>query len=236
MVQKKCKAYRAVILMGVFALLLNIVGCGKHVNSVNSSNSSASQVLFSKYSQEERKDYVHKYIVETYGVTCDISDVNKKTIGSGGIHLEDCYFAIATIDAKNYFNVWISDTGEIVDSYFAIEINSMINDYFFNSFSGLFNNYRVSSWISFENKPQKQWNTNDSIQEFLRSEPVCAHVNIFLDESEPLFEDTLALLCERIENIDVDIRLYRCPAISDFDKDTFEYGSCVFTKRIEKSE
>lgn len=222
-VRTYCLKYKVVIFMGICAFLLTVMGCGKDVESESSSSLTEPMAAFSQYSQEGRKEYVHNYLMETYGVDCDISDVNKKGIDAAGIHLEEDYSAIATIDDENYFNVWISEKGEIVDSYFLMELKSTINNYFYSTFDGILDNYQVSSWISFKSKPNKQWFSSEPIENFLQSEPICAHVNIFVDEGESLAEETFGLLCERIKGMDVDIRLYT-------------HGSCVFAKYTEKGE
>ena len=67
---------KAVLTVGLISIIFHSVGCSKQ----NPSNSSEDEVKFSTYSQQERQQYVKKYLYETYGINGSVSEVKQKQI------------------------------------------------------------------------------------------------------------------------------------------------------------
>ena len=107
---------KAVLTVGLISLIFHSIGCSKQ----NPSNSSEDEVKFSTYSQQERQQYIQRYLYETYGLKCSVSDVSLTQLGI--FNTSDYYYAIAETENHESISLWISPNGQISDTVFYLKL------------------------------------------------------------------------------------------------------------------
>lgn len=166
------------ILVGLFSFLLGIWGCTP--DAVDSTGSSSG--VITSMSQQERQDYIAKYLKNAYGLDCEISEVKKRPVTM--FQNEPLFYTTATI-GETWFPVWVNDQGKVTDTAFLLELDSPLQQLLEKSAASYWADYSVSGSLLFEDPPSKKWTAQDDLSEMLKTEPVHLTVRLFLPESLP---------------------------------------------------
>lgn len=166
--------------VGVFLsliLLLMTVSCG-----TIEENTGDHDMVFSKMTQEQKKDYVQDYLKNAYGLNSEIvNDIKKREINS--FSSEEQYYAIAKLEDNKRVYCWVGDDGQILDSYFVLKMEKDIEKVFEDIVSDSISNFKISC-ITTLNHPTDQSYPSDSVVSMLRTEDVTTSVRVFLDSSD----------------------------------------------------
>ena len=219
---------KVVIIMGIIAFVIGIIGCAKQSGSVKD------EVKFSNFSQQERQQYVSDYFKSKYDLNCVVSEVKQRQINV--FQNEEYYFATVKIEECNTVSVWISKSGEIIDSLFVNDMQEEINEYYKTIIEKIYPQCVVRTYTELRNIPQKTWRASDDIVEFLSTEPVYSHIRIFVESTELLLQDDFDRLTHNLDICDASIFVYQSSNVDSVDIDNYDLSSYLYTKEIIKDK
>lgn len=221
----KKKLIKVVIIMGLFALILGFGGCSKKQNTTEN------KVKFSSYSQQERQDYIRKYLLENYGLDCVISDVKQRQITA--IKNENYFFATATTESK-IISVWISTTGEITDTVFLLQRADDISEFFSEKVKTIIPDCKIKVYSELRDIPTSKLTTSANIDGYFQNEPVHTYLRIFVNAQTKINETTIDELQDTLKGYEADVYLYVCENFDDLDIETYDLSKYQYSRTIEK--
>ena len=136
---------------------------------------------FAKFSQEQRKSYIARYLKEQYDITATISDVDRRPINS--FTSEENYFALATCEDNTIIYCWVSNEGVVWDSKFVNDLSEDINQMFKTRLEKVLDDYKVYCECRLKSPTEKKWSANE-LESMLKEEDIEISIHIFMDESE----------------------------------------------------
>lgn len=196
-------------------LLTSFVGCSFNLNK---SNKPEGEIAFSQLTQQERKDYISNFLYKNYNLNCDISEVKQKQINA--IENEDFYFAIADA-GEDIISVWISKEGEIIDSYFMLELSDCFTEFFSTKVKHVITEFKIKTYSELRDIPTQKITPDDDIENYLQKEPVFTYVHIFVD-GETISEENINQIKNLFTGYDVDLYIHVCEDIDNVDIDTYD--------------
>lgn len=218
---------KVVLVVGLFTFIFGSTGCSKQPNPVEN------EVKFSTYTQSERKEYIKNYFQEEYGITCVVSDVKQKQ--ETAIKNEDYYFATATTPDDEIISVWISTSGEIVDSYFLLQNSEIIQAEFENEIRRVIPEFRIKTYSEMREIPQSVFSAND-VRGFLENEDVFSYIRVFVDDSRNIDDACVEEIAEKLGFCDASLYVYVCENIDDVNFSTYDLSAYDFSRSIEKGK
>ncbi len=190
------------------------------------------QVNFPRMTQPERKEYINEYLWKTYGVRGDVSDVEQRQIDY--FDWEDYYEAYVRLPDQSLVDVWVTYGGEITDSMFLRDWKEPVNQYFEGIVKKEFPECRMTAYTLFCGRPSAELQEGDDIGQYLREQPACSSVRIFMDRSTGADERVLDRLEEVLKGQEVDLLLYLCDDVNSIDLDHLEQYSYTYGRRLYK--
>lgn len=212
--------------MGLFTFIFGILGCNKQTAPLEN------EVKFSKYSQQARKDYINEYLQENYNLNCKISEVKQKQVTA--LKNEDYYFATATTATGDIISVWVSNTGEIKDSFSLIKMSDEISAIFSNKVHQIIPGCEVYSYTEFRDFPTSDLISSSNVELYLQQQPTYTYVRIFTDEEVYISEATMDSLQSAMGDFDSSIYLYKCDNLTNFDYKSYDLSSYELSRTVEK--
>ena len=85
-----------IFIMGVIALIITMLGCGKQEKTIK----------FSALTQEEKQEYVREYLSINYGLECTFTEIKERQITA--VKNERDYSTIASTNDDFRFSIWIT--------------------------------------------------------------------------------------------------------------------------------
>ncbi len=138
-----------IFIMGVIALIITMLGCGKQEKTIK----------FSALTQEEKQEYVREYLSINYGLECTFTEIKERQITA--VKNERDYSTIASTNDDFRFSIWITPQGEIKDTAFTYQIKDDVNNYFSQLLEKNGIDCIVNDKFVFESYPSKKWNSDE---------------------------------------------------------------------------
>lgn len=214
--------------MGLLALILSLGGCFRRLKEPDATEN---KIRFVSYSQQERQDYIRKYLFENYGLDCEISEVKQKQITV--FKNEENFFATART-GSNSICVWVSPTGEITDSVFLLQMADDITEFFTEKIEAVIPEFKVRVYSELRKIPTSKLTTSENIDEYFKNEPVYTFLRIFVNDQASASETTIDELQDSLKGYDADVYLYVCENLDDLDIETYDLTKYQYFRSIEK--
>lgn len=208
--KKHLRKYILVVL--TMFVLLTITSCGTANRNTRDNN-----MTFSQMAQTEKKEYVQDYLRDTYGFNSEITaDIKKREINS--FSNEEQYYAIAKTQDNERVYCWISDDGKISDSYFVLNMQDDIENFFADIIDDTIEDFKISC-VTTLNYPTEKTYDPGSVFIMLSTEPVTTSVRIFVDGSDKdlIQKEIPSIVDEKLNFTDGCIYIYYVDNLMDFD-------------------
>lgn len=177
------KFIRVIAIMGIFATIASFFACSK--KEANNKDTTTS-IKFSSLTQEEKQDFVKKYLLNTHSISCELTEIKRRQITS--IKNEDNYYTVATTNDNYWFSIWITSDSEIIETEFTYEMKDDINEFIKNLL--LQNNIvcDVKDRMVFNAPASKVWRSNE-ISKMFETEQIENNIHLYnidenIDEAE----------------------------------------------------
>lgn len=219
---------RVVLMMGMFAFVLSNAGCSKKPETVEN------EVEFSTYTQQERKDYVSKYLTDNYKIKCNISDVKQRQVTA--IKNEEYYFATATTDDGKIISVWITGAGEITDTFFLNDLSDVLVNHFTSKANEILPGCKVKAYTEMREIPTSKLSRGDDIESYLYNQPAYTYIRVFVDSDVNLNNDIVNDLQAAFNYCDASLYVYICEDVENIDINTYDLTSYTYEIDVEKGK
>lgn len=214
-----------VLLMGIFASVFGLAGCS------GKAHSEENKVKFSKFSQQERIDYVRKYLSDKYGYDCEITEVNRKQVNM--FKTEDCFFA-STVMNGNVISIWITDDGSITDDVYLLDMSDELSAFFKAKVEQVIPVCKVFVRTTMNSLPDNTAITKESIDSYLKNEPALSYVRIFVNKDTGFLQKGLDNLSRLLKDYEVDLFVYLCDDIEKIEIGSYDLSAFDYSARIKK--
>jgi hypothetical protein len=183
------------------------------------------KILFSKFTQDERKEYIADYLMTNYHESYDISEVKKRQIDA--IRNEEDYYAIATDPNGNMIDIWVSNYGEITDDKFLLDVQNKIETKFTEIIKKEFTECDISCSAYLDSPPSRKWDNSSDIDDIFDVEDVYIYVRVFISDAyNRINENLLNEIKNQLNFCNGRLFIYECNNTSDMEE--FDYSDYSF--------
>lgn len=217
---------KAVFLVGIFSFIISICGCNKSSDTVKS------EIDFSKFSQQERISYVDQFLISNYNIDCDIAEVKKKQVTA--VKNDEHYFTTAITPNGEIISVWVTNSGQITDSYFLVESADDLSDHFTNIISNVLPDCKVKITTEMTDIPTRKLMPGENIQEYLNTQPTHTYIRIFVSDDLIVNESDINKLQNALSYCNASLYVYLCNNLVSVDVNNYDYSTYSFMRNIRK--
>ncbi|MBR5773995.1 MAG: hypothetical protein IKY44_04000 [Clostridia bacterium] len=118
---------------------------------------------------------------------------------------------------RDFLTVWIDENYNLSDDNFMKEFQKDINSFFQNVIDDEIPGCRVAVATKLMDMQTKDWMTGDSVSEFFEVEKTYSYIDVFVNSSDDITQETIDKLCETLNFCDITLCVRNC--------DYFENGS-----------
>lgn len=206
---------RLTFVLAVSAAVLLFSGCTKENESKRSENT----INFARFTQQERKDYINDFLWENYGFRGEISEVKQKPINF--FRLEDNYFATVRADGKELISVWVSDKGEIFDTFFLQGMQPEFEEFFSAYIANRIPKFKISVSTDLYEIPEEKPENIKDIKEMLKDRSYQTCLRVFVDDGSLINEQLLEELKQELSFCSAIVYIYICDDLENLDMETY---------------
>lgn len=211
----KKRIVRLLWVIGILAAALLASGCRNNPQADKQENS----INFAALTQQERKDYINDFLWENYGFRGEISEVKQKPINS--FRLEDNYFALVCADGKELISVWVSDNGEIFDTFFLQGMQPEFEEFFTACIAERIPKFKISVSTDLYEIPEEKPENIKDIKEMLKDRSYQTCLRVFVDDGSLINEQLLEELKQDLSFCRAIVYIYICDDLENLDMETY---------------
>jgi len=218
-----------IIVVIMFAVVLNCMACSNIIGQAEKENSAASQ----DKAEEQKIKYVEDYMKEKFPK--DVSFSVEKILQETEYYVAevDVYTATAGFVYENvaWITVWVDNEGNIIDDYFLVDFNDDISNYFSSIAREEITNCVVYVAPQFRNMPTKEWDiSQDNVEEMIKTEDMYYFINIYINDSDKVTQDNINNLSSKFSFCNSKLTVYNCDYYENGKDSAIEYEVIINKK------